>query len=382
LEQTRTVETDEIVASAETMAPRPATVETAPVDRRSATRRWVSGLTPQRIGAVYILVVISVIFSFWEPSTFPKWATVRQVLDTNSMIALASLAIIIPLCAGVFDLTVSYVMTLSGMLTAYLIARGAPIVLAIGAALAVALFVGFVNGLVVVVCKIDSLIGTLAMGSLITAAIAMINRGNTINSIRLSGSFSDVAQAKLFGFTLPVFYVLIVATAIWYCLEHTATGRRIYAVGFNREAARLAGIQSDRLWFGSLMVSAGLAGITGVVLASRLSAGAPTAGNPYLLPAFAAAFLGATQLKEGRFNAWGTLIAVVLLGVGTTGLGLAHAPSWSGSMFTGVVLISSLAVAGLQRRKAAKGVTPTGAARRWPWRQTDHLSDETVTHPS
>ena len=94
-------------------------------------------------------------------------------------------------------------------------------------------------------------------------------------------------------------------------------------------------------------------GATGIVLASTLGSGSPSAGTPYLLPAFAAAFLGATQLKHGRFNAGGTIIAVLLLGTGVTGLALANAPQWAGDMFVGVVLIAALALTGLQRRTTA-----------------------------
>jgi ribose transport system permease protein len=152
-----------------------------------------------------------------------------------------------------------------------------------------------------------------------------------------------------------VIYVLVVAVVMWFLLEHTAIGRRLYATGFNPEAARLAGVRVDRLRFMSLVVSGMLAGATGLVLASSIASGSPTAGTSYLLPAFAAAFLGATQLKHGRFNAGGTLIAVLLLGTGTTGLALANAPQWSASMFVGVVLIASLAVTGLQRRSTGAG---------------------------
>jgi ribose transport system permease protein len=109
-------------------------------------------------------------------------------------------------------------------------------------------------------------------------------------------------------------------------------------------------VRVNRLRFMSLVTSGTLAGAAGIVLASTISSGSPTAGPPYLLPAFAAAFLGATQLKHGRFNAWGTLIAVLLLGTGTTGLGLANAPAWANDTFVGLVLIASLAVTGIQRR--------------------------------
>jgi ribose transport system permease protein len=152
---------------------------------------------------------------------------------------------------------------------------------------------------------------------------------------------------------------------MWFLLEHTAIGRRLYATGFNPDAARLAGVRTDRLRFMSLVVSGSLAGAAGLVLASTIASGSPTAGTPYLLPAFAAAFLGATQLKHGRFNAGGTLIAVLLLGTGTTGLGLANAPQWSADMFVGVVLIASLAVTGLQRR----GSGASGGAVRLIWQR-------------
>ena len=111
-------------------------------------------------------------------------------------------------------------------------------------------------------------------------------------------------------------YLLVIAGAIWFVLEHTATGRRLYATGFNPDAARLAGVRTDRLRFLSLITSALLAGVAGIVFASAIGSGSPTAGDAVPAPAFAAAFLGATQLRGGRFNAWGTVIAVLLLGTG------------------------------------------------------------------
>ena len=317
-----------------------------------------SALAFRKIGALYILIVIIGIFSWWAPSTFPRWATVQQVCNTNSLVALAALSAIVPLSAGLFDISIPYTMTLSGVVLADLVAHSTPLWLAVVVAMLVSLAVGIVNAAVVVGARIQSFIGTLATGSLILACVTLVTGNNTINSGNFEGAFSNIAQWSIGGFTVPVFYALVVAALLWYLLEHTATGRRIYAIGFNLEASRLARLPSNRLSCGALITSSVLAGATGIVIASQLSAGSPTAGTSYLLPAFAAAFLGATQLKEGRFNAWGTIMAVVLLGVGTTGLGLANAPQWSESMFTGVVLISALAVTGIQQRSRGSGSLP------------------------
>jgi len=333
-------------------APEPGAVDTKRPNpsRLPMTTRWLRGLAFNRIGAVYVWLGIVVVFSIWVPSTFPTLSTVKQVFNANALTALAALAITIPLAARVFDLSFAYTMTLSGVITAHFLGVGVPLVPAVLLGLGAGVLIGVINAVVVVVMRIDSFIGTLATGSLIQALITMATGGTAIISTRLQGGFAKIGQTNVSGFTLPVAYVLVVAIAMWFLLEHTATGRRLYATGFNSDAAKLAGVRVDRLRFMSLVVSGSLAGAAGLVLASTIGSGDPSAGTSYLLPAFAAAFLGATQLKHGRFNAFGTLIAVLLLGTGTTGLGLANAPQWAADMFVGAVLIASLAVTGIQRR--------------------------------
>jgi ribose transport system permease protein len=318
--------------------------------------RLTHGLAFDRIGAVYVWLAIILLFSVWVPETFPNLDTAKQILNANAITALAALSITIPLAARVFDLSFAGVMTLTGVTVAHLIAKdGVPLVPAIALALGVGLGIGLINAIVVVVMKIDSFIATLATGSLIAALVTMITNEVPITDAKLGADFAKIGQTSIDGVTLTVVYCAVVAVAIWYLLEHTATGRRLYATGFNADAARLAGVRVDRLRFISLVASGGLAGATGIVLASTLGSGSPTAGTPYLLPAFAAAFLGATQLKHGRFNAGGTIIAVLLLGTGVTGLALANAPQWAGDMFVGVVLIAALALTGLQRRTTGSG---------------------------
>src|SRR5580704_7375496 len=235
-----------------------------------ATSRWRSelaaGLSPRNIGAVYVLILICIVFSIWAPNTFPQGATIKQVLDNNAITALAALALIVPLSARVFDLSFAYVMSLSGVTAAHFVAADNwPVLLA---RLGAALVIGLVNGFVVVIMRIDSFIGTLATGSLVQAFISFVTNDNSINSERLSGAFSSMSQGSIGGIIYPVFYAVIIAAALWVFMDHTATGRRLYATGFNPNAARLADIRVNKLRFCSLLVSAGLAGFAGVLLAS------------------------------------------------------------------------------------------------------------------
>ena len=351
----RTTQPNELAPPA---APAPgAQVDSTPARpaRPSLGKRFVRGLAFDKIGAVYVWLVLVVVFSIWVPATFPTSATLKQILNANAITAMAALAITIPLAARVFDLSFAYTMSLTGVVAAHFISVGVPLVPALLLALATGVAIGVINGIVVVGMRIDSFIATLATGSLIQALITMATGDTPILNVRLAGSFAKIGQTTIDGFILPVLYVFVLALAMWFLLEHTATGRRLYATGFNPDASKLAGVRVNRLRFMSLVASGTLAGAAGIVLASTISSGSPTAGPPYLLPAFAAAFLGATQLKHGRFNAWGTLIAVLLLGTGTTGLALANAPAWANDMFVGVVLIASLAVTGIQRRSTGAG---------------------------
>lgn len=333
----------------------PGTAASEPRRQAPAGMRLPGALSFRNVGALYVWLAIAVIFAIWAPATFPTWTTARQILDENAATGLMALSVVIPLCTRTFDLSVGFIASLSAVTAAYMIAHGVPVAAAVAIAMGGALLVGLINAGVVVVMGVDSFIATLATGSLIQAFITLMTNDIAITSPRLAGPFSKIGQASIGGITLPVVYTLLVALVIWFVLEHTATGRRLYATGFNPESARLAGVRTARLRFASLIVSALLAGAAGVVLASTLSSGDPQAGVPYLLSAYAAAFLGASQLRPGRFNAWGTLIAVLLLGTGIVGLGLVSAPNWAPAMFTGVVLIAALGVTGARRRALRSG---------------------------
>lgn len=336
---------------------RQATIDGEAAVRRRRHRPWGELLSPRNIGAVYVLIAICIVFGLWIPETFLTEATVKQIVNGNAITAMAALALIVPLSTRTFDLSFAYTMSLSGVAAASLVVdHGTNVPLACAGAIGVAVLVGAINGFVVVVMRIDSFIATLATGSLIQAFIIFFTDGGiNINSPVLSEHFSRLGQGRLWGVSYPVYIVVALATALWFFMEHTATGRRLYATGFNPEAAKLANIRTDLLRFLSLIACAAIAGFAGVTLASQLASGSTSAGSTYLLPAFAAAFVGATQFKGGRVNAWGTIVAILMLGTGILGLALASAPAFSASLFTGLVLIAALAGAGARRRTLLEG---------------------------
>lgn len=338
-------------------------VETDLVNVATFHSRLKSQLGIRTIGALYVWLVIIAVFAIWSPDTFLSVDTVRNILNQNAVTGLVALGLVMPLSAGIFDLSIGATIALSGIVAAWFIGNTSisPVLAAL-LGVACALVVGVFNSVVVVGMRVDSFIATLASGSIVSAVAIGIS-GNQLMLTGSTGPFAEFAQGTFLGVTLPVYYMLAVMIILGTLLQKTVLGRQIYATGFDGETARLAGIHTRRLRTLSMLVSAGLAGVAGIALASTLGAGSPTQGPTYLLPGFAAAFLGATQFQPGRFNTWGTVVAVLMIGTGQTGITLVGAPSWAPDVFLGLVLIIAVSVTGVERRSHHRGgKRRTGAA--------------------
>jgi ribose transport system permease protein len=225
-------------------------------------------------------------------------------------------------------------------------------VLALGAA------VGLINGLLVVKLRIPSVVATLGMSSVLMAADRFITEGQFITP--LPADFVALTSGSLVG--VPVLFVILVVVALltWYLLEHTALGRQMTATGAGIDAARLAGTNTDRAIVVGLLVSSVLGSLAGLMLVSTIGSAAPNSGPAYLLPLFASVYLGSTQIKPGRFNVWGTVVALLVLATGVKGLQLAGGQLWVADLFNGVALILAVgvAIASQRRRRAARPTPP------------------------
>lgn len=298
----------------------------------------------RNIGAVYVWIAMIALFAIWIPALWLRPATFTSIVNDYAVTALVALSLVIALAARLFDLSIASTVSLGGVVAGALLTNTdlPPLVCALIAVLSGAL-VGAANAFAVVVLKLDSLLATLGTGAIV-AALAIAVSGDRILTERMTGEYSSIATTRVFGIDVSFLYVLILMVVIGLITEQTVIGRRLYATGFNAEAARLMGIRVNRIRTGAFMFTGAIAAFAGVILTARLQAASPDAGAHYLIPAFSAAFLGATQFRAGRFNAWGTVVAVLVIGTGSLGLILAGVPSWAPQVFSGLILIIAVAI--------------------------------------
>lgn len=319
----------------------------------------LSALSFRNASAIYIFGALFVLFSLWVPDTFLTTGTWRSLLATQAITALVAVALVIPLAAGVFNLAIGAEVGFGGILVAWLLSKqDLSIPLAILLTLTAGAAIGLTTGLLIVRARIDSFIATLGVSSVLIALTQWVSDGQQI--LELGDGFQAIATNQLLGITYPVFLMLIVAAVVYYVSEKTAAGRRLYATGGNLPAAALAGVRTSKVIIVSTVACGILAALAGVLQSSQVATGDPTAGPGYLLPAFAAAFLGSTQFRPGRYNVIGTVVAVFVLATGVKGLQLAGAPVWIPDLFNGVALLIAVGVAQLERRPSNR----TGAIRR------------------
>lgn len=323
----------------------------APAPRSAAPRglqRLKAVAAPRNVGAVYVWILIIGLFCLLSPDAFATAQTARSIVNQYSITALAALSLIVPLAAGYYDLSIGFTISLSGVLVAVLLNDTGLSPLVCGLlTMAACVGIGLFNALVVVGLGVDSFIATLASGAILSSLTLALSDGLAVTG-RIADGYADLVQPLPGGVDLSVVYLLVVLLAIGYLMDRTQWGRQIYATGFERETARLSGVPVTRIAVLALVASSTIAGFAGLVLAARVSAGSPDAGPSYLIPAFSAAFLGATQLRAGRFNAWGAVIAVFMLGTGNVGLLITGGPRWTSDLFVGSVLITAVALSSVR----------------------------------
>jgi ribose transport system permease protein len=319
----------------------------APPRRR---RRVVDYLEALALPACLLLAGVYFALNPATSTTFLTPANLQVLIGGQAVVAIVALALLVPLCADQWDLSVGATAGLGAVYAAATMSGGS-VTRGVLLALAVGGLVGLVNALIVTRFNVNAVIATLGTMTIIAGVINLKTGGIAIVS-QIPESLVNLGSETWLGVPKIGVLVAVVALAVHYLLEHTPYGRYLYALGANPTAARLVGLRTRSLIASTFVVAGVLASIAGILAVARSGGANPRLGDQLLLPAFAAAFLSAASIKPGRPNVGGLLVAVYFLAVLNNGLSLAGAEPYVSSFVNGGALIVGVALATyLGRRK-------------------------------
>ena len=311
------------------------------VSLRSIAERWT---------LVIAFVGAFVFFSIARPDTFPTWDNARAILDESSVLCVLAVGVTAVLVIGEFDLSVGFVTQLAAASAVSVMAFHTwPAWAAVLVALLAGAIAGLANGVAVAHVRIPSFIATLALGSIAGAIELAITKTTIFEG--LDPGYLEIATTTVF-FDIPLRAIIAagVALAFMVLLRLTVYGRHAASIGDNVAAARLTGVPVERVKVIAFVLTGLTAGLAAVLVTSSASQYYPNLGQGYLLPAYAAAFLGLSLSGGLRFNVLGSYLGVLLLGMVTTGLTMMNQPSWMAALVQGLVLIVAVAGIAVRRR--------------------------------
>lgn len=305
-----------------------------------------------KYGTLMAMGIMVVFFSIAVPDgAFLNIDNIINIVDQSALTAIIAAGITIVLVVGEFDLSVGYVASLAGVLVTGLMSRNHfGVALAIAITVAVGAGIGFINGVVVTKARVNAVVATLGIGTMVVGLSFGYTAGSPI--IEVPDAFINLTLGKTLGLPNSIWFMALVLLVLWVTLNRTPLGQRMQAVGGNLNAARLAGIRTDRTKIAAFMIAGLTAALTGILLSSLLGSGTVSAADSYLMDSFAAVFLGSATLRDGEFHIVGTLIGVLIVNVGFNGLSQMGTPVFWQFIFKGGILVMAVALSTIARRYA------------------------------
>jgi ribose transport system permease protein len=308
-----------------------------------------------RYGTIIGLLAMIVTFSILSPGAFPTVGNFTNVLNQASLAMIIAGGLTLAVVVGELDLSIGFAASLHGILITGLVVHDKlPIPLAVVIVIALGAVIGLANGFIVTKIKVNSVIATLGVGTILTGLAFAYSAGVPIVA-GVPEAFLQLSLGRwLFGIPNNIIAMIVVLGGLWVLVERTPLGQEIQAVGGNAVAARLAGVNVDRIKILGFVISGMCAALTGILLASRLGSGTASAADSYLLTAFAAVFLGSATLRDGEFHVLGTLVGALIIAFGFNGLNIFGAPTFSQYVLQGAILIIAVGMASLGRSLAER----------------------------
>jgi ribose transport system permease protein len=299
-------------------------------------------------GTVLAGILIVIFFSLLSFDSFATLGNMINISRQISFLVIIALGATLVMAVGEFDLSVGAMASLGGVLAAKMAVSGSPIWLTFLVPLGISFVIGYVNGWIVTRFRVLSFITTLAMGTVLGGITFWLTGGATVFE-NIPDSFRYIGQTEWGGIPLLSLIMVILTVMFWYLMSQTPFGRRLYAIGGNETASRIAGVNVPRNKNIAFALCAVLATLTGILMASRLGSAQPTSGNGLFLPAYAAAFLGMTSFKEGVPNIWGTFVGAAIIGILANGLTILEVPTFMQDVITGLIVIAAVLLQRMER---------------------------------
>ncbi|HEV2503299.1 MAG TPA: ABC transporter permease [Mesorhizobium sp.] len=296
-----------------------------------------------RFGTLFGLLAIIALFSILSPTGFAQPSNLINITQQMALLAIVALGVVFVMAVSEFDLSIGAIVSMAGITSVYLFGQGWGIVPTIAVTLAAGFAVGCVNGLVVSAWRVPSFIMTLAMGTIIGGFTFWLSAGATLfGNIPLA--FRDLGRGYLAGIPVPTLWALGAVLFVTLMLDWTELGRRMLALGGNREAARLTGVPVVPTTIKAFGLCSAMAAAAGLLLTAKLGSAHPTGGNGFLLQAYAAVYLGITAFRDGQPSAAGTLLGTAIIAVVANGLTILGIPNYMQDVLTGLIIIASVLV--------------------------------------
>jgi ribose transport system permease protein len=314
----------------------------------------LQGLQDRVVTLALTIVVMFVVCSLIWPTKFPTFDNISLVLLNLSIESIVAVGMMLLLISGMFDLSVGSVVAFAGSITAYLMyyyGMYTPVAILVG--LGLSAVIGLVNGLLVAKVGINPLIQTLAMMGIVRGLALMIAGAGIQN---LPGDFNAIGQTKILGIQSPVWFMLIIVAIFSILVARTVFFRQFYYIGGNEKAANLSGIRVDRVKIIGFVIISSLAGIAGILLASRLGAALATSGRGMELRVITAVILGGASLLGGQGKIIGALLGTLFMGLVSNIMILARVSGYWQEIILGLILIGAVAIDILLKKRS--GTTP------------------------
>lgn len=289
-------------------------------------------------GTIFALVIVIILFGLLNPRAFLSPANFWNITRQMAILCIISLGTTLIMSVDEFDLSVGNIASFSGVVAATLVLGGMPFFPSLLLSVLLSALAGFINGFIVTRFNVMSFIITLAMGRVVYGFTYWLSSGAIVFN-GIPDSFKVLGTGKVGSVPYLTVLMVIFIVLFQYLMSYTALGRKLYAIGGNEQAAAVAGIKVKRYKTVAFTTAGAMAGLAGVLLASRIGSASPTGGDAYCLNAFATVFIGKTLFKDGTPNVLGTVVGVALFTIVSNGLTIMQVPTFIQNIVTGVIIV-------------------------------------------